>query len=137
MVSAVKIQGLADPAERLCFPGRGISVGSDFGWIPRGALSSCTGTYGRYVGMVARLRVAGQVFPSTPCTCSAHGGTAVIACPTEKVANIIGESCVLVSGCVYAGKDCACALRGLAPWLMGGLFVRDMTLIIRCTCWHG
>ena len=45
-----------------------------------------------------------------------------MACPAEKVANIsgvagmlIGEKRALVCGYVYVCKDCALALRGLAP----------------------
>ena len=102
MVSAVNSRDHADLSRRLCYPGGGISVGADIGWIPRGALSSCTPstrTYGRYVGMVAGLRV-----PSSSCAPlrawsffqhplrAAHGGTAAMACLTKKVANIIGES---------------------------------------------
>ena len=44
-----------------------------------------------------------------------------MACPTVEVANIIGESAVLIGGWralvrghAHVGKDCASALRGLA-----------------------
>ena len=51
----------------LSYPGGGIAVGADFGWIPRGALSSCTpstGTHGCF-GLDDCLTVGALVLLST------------------------------------------------------------------------
>ena len=87
MVSAVKSQDLADLAGHLCYPG-GVSklvlTSGGFRVEPRGGRRPPP----RMVVMLGRA----WFFLLHLVRAVPHGGTAGMACATEKVANIIGES---------------------------------------------
>ena len=91
-------------------------IGAVFGWIPRGALSSCTPstiTYGRYVAMVAGLRVPSSL--CAPLRAWLIPATFFTCCASRRVAlrGLTLRSLGRFSRALYTGPGSA--VRQLAP----------------------